>query len=257
LNCGQARGCSFFFGLTWNPKNAKQVMTLGAGSIYQMRYVAYVVLIAVFLGSSCSAGQKNDDNRMLANGPFYNAKPNSGGPANATNANSADTGANSSVPDKTITGGAVARAACMNTAVGGKRAVQKSQTFGIDFEPFKASCFVTSYNPEYGDSHMDTAYDIYKAGKKVFSFPDQFNDSTFGCWVDAVAFQDLDRDGRTDVVIVGKCSAKAGDYNENMVYINTGKTFTTNADGNNQLSDLNTTKDVIDFVEDNKQIFFK
>lgn len=144
----------------------------------------------------------------------------------------------------------------MNTAVGGKRAVQKSQTFVIDFEPFKASCFVTSYNPEYGDSHMETAYEIYKAGKKVFAFPDQFNGSTFGCWVDAVAFQDLNHDGRTDVIVVGKCSAKAGDYNENMVYVNTGKTFTTNADGNNQLSDLNTTKDVIDFVEDNKQIFF-
>lgn len=221
-----------------------------------MRYVAYVGLIVGLFGSSCSTGQKNDDNRMLANGPFYNAKPNAGVPANTANANSADSPANS-VPDKTTTGGAVARAACMNTAGGGKRAVQKSQTFAVDFEPFRASCFVTSYNPEYGDSHMETAYEIYKAGKKVFSFPDQFNGSTFGCWVDAVAFQDLDQDGRTDVVIVGKCSAKAGDYNENMVYINTGKTFTTNADGNNQLSDLNTTKDVIDFVEDNKQIFFK
>ena len=151
----------------------------------------------------------------------------------------------------------MARAACMNVDVGAKRAVQKSQTFAFDFEPYKNSCFVTSYNPEYGDIHMETAYAIYKNGKKAFSFPNQFNGSTFGCWVEAVAFQDLNRDGLTDVVVMGKCSAKAGDYNENMVYVNSGKAFTSNEDGNNQLSDFSTTKEVIGFVEDNKQIFFK
>jgi hypothetical protein len=115
---------------------------------------------------------------------------------------------------------------------------------------------VTSYNPEYGDIHMETSYDVYRSGKRIFQFPSQFNGSTFGCWVDGVGFQDLNKDGLIDVIVVGKCAAKAGDYAENMVYVNTGKAFTTREDGNNKLSDLKTVKEIIAFVEDNQQIFF-
>jgi hypothetical protein len=158
--------------------------------------------------------------------------------------------------EKLTTGNAVAKAACMTTNVGAKRAVQKSQTFAIDFEPFKGSCFVTSYNPEYGDSHMETEYGIYQAGKRIFQLPSQFNGSSYGCWVDGVAFQDLDRDGLTDIIVVGKCEAKQADYNENMVYMNTGKAFTTREDANNQLGDFKTIKEITDFVQDNQQIFF-
>lgn len=221
-----------------------------------MKFVTPVIfLLSGLLAVSCSLAKVTEDNRPPANIAAPNITGNATS-ANAQTGNSAD-GAGNSSNEKTTTGGAVARAACMNSDVGGKRAVQKGQTFAIDFEPFKGSCFVTSYNPEYGDSQMETEFGIYKAGKKIFSFPNQFNGSSFGCRVDAVAFQDLNHDRLTDVIVIGKCAAKQTDYNENMVYINTGKTFTTREDGNNQLSDFNTIKEVSGFVEDNRQIFFK
>jgi hypothetical protein len=58
------------------------------------------------------------------------------------------------------------------------------------------------------------------------------------------------------VIVVGKCAAKQADYNENMVYINTGKAFTTREDGNNQLGDFKTIKEITKFVDENQQIFF-
>jgi len=58
------------------------------------------------------------------------------------------------------------------------------------------------------------------------------------------------------VVVVGKCAAKQADYNENMVYINTGKAFTTREDSNNQLGDFKTIKEISKFVDENQQIFF-
>lgn len=134
--------------------------------------------------------------------------------------------------------------------------VYKKQTFAIDFEPFRNSCFVTSHNPEYDDPPMESEFAIYKNGKKMFDFPSQFNGVKFGCWVDAVAFQDLNDDKLTDVIVIGKCQAKMGDYNENSVYINTGKTFTTREDANTQLSEKKTVKDVVDLVKDNRSMFF-
>lgn len=131
----------------------------------------------------------------------------------------------------------------------GRKVVLKSQTFAIDFEPFRSSCFVTSHDPEYKDPPLDSEFAVYKDGQRVFSFPDQFNGVTLGCWVEAVAFQDVNRDRRTDVIVVGKCSAKSRPYNENSVYLNDGKTFATNAEANSRLSDLTTIKAVADFLQ--------
>jgi hypothetical protein len=214
------------------------------------RLLLIVLLAALFAASCGTPATRTDNNPPKANGNTT-AQTNSG----PEKTNSSDDAGAQAEAEKKTTGSAVAKAACMTVNVG-KRAVQKSQTFAIDFQPFDGSCFVTTYNPEYGDSHMESEYAIYKSGKKVFDFPDQFNGSTFGCWVDAVAFQDLNRDGLTDAIVVGKCAAKAGDYNENMVYVNTGKAFTTREDGNNKLNDLKTIKEISDFVQDNQQIFF-
>jgi hypothetical protein len=104
---------------------------------------------------------------------------------------------------------------------------------------------------------LDSQYAIYKNGKKVFDFPERFNGATFGCWVDAVSFADVNSDGRTDIIVVGKCSAKSEPYNENMVYINTGKTFETLDDVNNKVSEFKNAKDIADFVEENQQFLFK
>ncbi|MEP6848837.1 MAG: hypothetical protein ABI999_08260 [Acidobacteriota bacterium] len=218
-----------------------------------MRYLLVIAFGAAALVSSCNQPKVGDSGKPANVVPF-NASSNSADASNTEKRDDVtDSGANA--PSEK-TGNAIARAACMTTNVGGKRAVQKSQTFAVDFEPFKGSCFVTSYNPEYGDSHMETALEIYKQGKKLFSFPGQFNGSTFGCWADAVAFQDLNRDGLTDVIVVGKCAAKQSDYNENMVYMNTGKAFVTREDGNNKLADLTSVKEITNFVQDNQQIFF-
>ena len=134
--------------------------------------------------------------------------------------------------------------------------VYKKQTFAIDFEPFRNSCFVTSHNPEYADPPLESKFAIYKNGKQVFDFPTQFNGRNSGCWIDAVSFQDLNNDNKTDVIVVSKCEAKMGDYNENSVYVNDGKGFTTREDANMNLSDFTTVKQVADFVSENRSMFF-
>lgn len=150
----------------------------------------------------------------------------------------------------------VTKADCTNIDAG-DNAVLAKQTFPLDFSPFANSCFVTTYNPEYDDPPLESEYAIYKDGAKVFDFPSRFNGVEFGCWVDAVAFEDLNDDNLKDVVVAGKCSAKSGPYNENMVYANTGRDFTTSEQANSELADFKRTKEITDFVRRNKQIFFK
>lgn len=139
----------------------------------------------------------------------------------------------------------------------GDNALLKSQTFPVNFEPFSNSCFVTSYNPEYDDPPMESEIAIYKDGRKVFDFPNQFNGVMTGCWIDAVSFQDLNADGLTDVIAVGKCSAKTAPYNENVLYVNTGKAFVTDENANYKLADFKKASDVADFVKRNQNLFFK
>lgn len=153
------------------------------------------------------------------------------------------------------TAGKSATLACQ-TVDPGEYELYKKQTFAIDFEPFRNSCFVTSHNPEFDDPPMESQYAIFKNGKKVFDFPSQFNGVNFGCWIEAVSFQDLNEDKRTDVIVVSKCQAKMGDYNENTVYDNDGKGFTTREDANTQLSEFKTVKQVVDFVKENRSMFF-
>lgn len=139
----------------------------------------------------------------------------------------------------------------------GDNALLKSQTFPINFEPFRNTCFVTSYNPEYDDPPLESEIAIYKDGRKVFDFPNQFNGVLTGCWIDAVSFQDLNADGLTDIITVGKCSAKTAPYNENVLYVNTGKAFVTDENANYRLADLKKAADIADFVKKNQNFFFK
>ena len=151
--------------------------------------------------------------------------------------------------------GRMSAAAACYAVDAGKKTVLRSQTFAIDFEPYKNSCFVTSHDPQYKDPPLDSEFAIYRDGRKVFDFPDQFNGVTVGCWIEAVAFQDVNGDNLTDIVIVGKCSAKTAPYNENMVYLNNGKTFFTREDANSQLSDLKTVRDILGYIKGNPQAF--
>jgi hypothetical protein len=164
--------------------------------------------------------------------------------------------ANSARPKDVFDEIKVTKIDCASVDVG-DNAVHAKHTFAVDFAPFANSCFVTAYNPEYDDPPLESEFAIYKDGKKVFDFPSQFNGVEYGCWVESVAFEDLNGDNLKDVVVVGKCSAKSAPYNENMVYVNTGKDFTTNEDSNYKLADFKRIKDITDFVRKNQQIFFK
>lgn len=213
-----------------------------------IRAVIILVFTAAF-AASCAAPAKKSDN---ANSNSNTAKTSaSNGLEAGQNTNTASNA--SRVDNKAL---AAAKQECLETETGDD-VVMKTQTFPIDFDPFSGSCFVTTYNPEYDDPPMESHYAIYKNGKKIFDFPEQFNGATFGCRVDGVSFQDLNNDKRKEVIVVGKCSTKGGPYNENMVYINTGKAFVTRADGNNKLSDFTKIKEIADFVQDNKEIYFK
>lgn len=145
---------------------------------------------------------------------------------------------------------------CPNIKVAGKK-IDKKQTFAFDHEPFKNACFVTVHDPEYDDPPLNSGFFIYKDGKEVYKFSNQFNGVTTGCWAEAVAFQDLNEDNLTDVIIVGRCSAKTAPYNENMVYVNKGKEFTTNEEANYTLEKFKKIKDIADFVKANKEQFFQ
>jgi hypothetical protein len=133
--------------------------------------------------------------------------------------------------------------------------IDKKQTFAIDFKPFEKSCFVTFHDPEFDNPPLGSQFFIYKNGKEVFKFPEQFGEGNTTCWVDAVAFEDLNDDQLKDVIIVGKCGAKSGAYYENMVYLNNGEEFVTNADSNAETMDFSKIGQIRDFVKKNPKMF--
>ena len=157
----------------------------------------------------------------------------------------------------------------------GRKVVLKAQTFAIDFEPFKNSCFVTSHDPEFKDPPLDAEIAIFKDGKKVEAFyhgevvtiyeegkdtgrsADRTSSESLGatCWVEAVSFQDVSADHLTDAILVAKCGAKEGAYSENRIYLNNGKLFVTRPDANARLSGLGTIKQIVDYTRQNPQLF--
>ena len=195
-----------------------------------------------------------------------NSAANSGAsvPANRQNASAEKSGAGGSgssagsnqAEKKDSAERTVANADCLKTSVAGKK-VDEKQTFAFDYEPFKGACFVTLHDPEFDDPALGSEFFIYRDGKQVYKFPKPFNGVTTGCWAEGVAFQDLDEDGLTDVIIAGMCSAKTAPYSENMVYVNKGKEFTTSEDANYTLEKFKKIKDIADFVKRNKEQFFQ
>lgn len=136
-------------------------------------------------------------------------------------------------------------------------ALDKKQTFAVDFAPFEKSCFATFHDPEYTNPALGAQYFIYKNGAEAFNFPEQFNGGNATCWVDAVSFEDVNKDQLKDVIVVGKCGAKSDDYNENMVYINTGKDFKVNKDANMEMMDFSKISQIQDYVRGHQDSFAK
>lgn len=206
-----------------------------------LRYFAFFLTIFV-VASACMLPSKQQVADTTAT------------PPTSTPAPTASPAAPDSTPEETA--GKSATLICQSNDAG-ERKVYKKQTFAIDFEPFRGSCFVSTYDPQYGDDPpVQSEYAIYKNGKRVFDFPSQFNGVNFGCWPDAVSFQDLNGDKRNDVIVVGRCSGKSETYNENSVFINDGKGFTTREDANTSLGEFSTIRQIADFVKENRTMFF-
>lgn len=162
------------------------------------------------------------------------------------------------------------------TVPAGEMAVLKSQTFAIDFEPFKGSCFVTLHDPEFTDPPLGAELAIYKDGKKVEAFYEpgppisiyengkdtgrtgnRFSSVTFGatCWIEAVAFQDINDDKLTDVILVAKCGTKSGSYHDNRIYLNNGEVFVKREEANADLSDFKTIKEIVNYTKQDPRAF--
>ncbi|MBK9164182.1 MAG: hypothetical protein IPM21_09760 [Acidobacteria bacterium] len=153
-------------------------------------------------------------------------------------------------------GSKAARELCFETNTGDTDIVRE-QTFAIEFEPFKGTCFITMHNPEYDDPPLESEFAIYRGNRRVAEFPEQFNGVNFGCWIEGVGFQDLNDDQKIDAVIVAKCSGKSGEYYENMVYANDGRGFTTNLDANYKLAEFKTVKQIAEYAREHRSAFFK
>jgi hypothetical protein len=136
-------------------------------------------------------------------------------------------------------------------------ALDKKQTFAIDFAPFEKSCFAVFHDPEFTSPALGAQFFIYKNGKEILNFPEQFNGGNALCWVDAVSFEDVNDDRFKDVIVIGKCGAKSDDYNENMVYINTGKEFKINKDANMEMMDYTKISQIQDYVRKHQENFTK
>ena len=148
------------------------------------------------------------------------------------------------------------------------KALLKSQTFAIDFEPFRNSCFVTSHDPEFTDPPLNAELSVFRDGKRLEVFRGDFPVTMGhpvngepkvslppGCWVEAVAFQDVNADHLTDVIVVAKCGAKHGDFNENLVFLNNSKFLVTRQDSNYPLSEFTTIKEIVEYIKKNPKPF--
>jgi hypothetical protein len=209
-----------------------------------------ILLLGVCLAGACSSPDKTGGGPANRPGdsPTVHSVTNDSGTSNGGVPGSGGSSAANEI--------AVTKKDCEATDTS-DNALLKSQTFPVTFEPFKNTCFVTSYNPEFDDPPLESEIAIYRGNKRVFDFPSQFNGVKTGCWVEAVAFQDLNGDKLTDIIVVGKCSAKTAPYNENVLYVNTGKAFVTNENANYELADLKKAGEIADFVKRNLQLFFK
>jgi len=134
-------------------------------------------------------------------------------------------------------------------------ALDSAQTFAIEFKPFEKSCFVTFHDPAAVKPARGAQFFIYREGRSVFEFPDQFNGSNIACWVSGVSFEDLNDDKLTDIIVLGRCGESKDAYNENMVYLNNGSEFTTSVEGNLELMDFTKPAQIKEFVRKNRPMF--
>jgi hypothetical protein len=207
--------------------------------------IAIFVIAGLFAGCSMNVGTNQaaaaPSQNVATAGNTAKADTPSAGPANMTPVSK-------SAADK-----------CGPVKIPGLRFIAK-QSFAFDYKPFEGSCFVTFGSEEDmlddKDVPRGSTFHIFKDGKQVFEFPDAFAGQP-ACWVEAVAFDDLNGDGQTDVVMAGKCLAAKDSYPANAVYVNNGRGFTTKEAPNEKLGVFKTIKDIEAFVKQNQKMFFQ
>ncbi len=157
---------------------------------------------------------------------------------------------------KTESGGD--KSACLKASKEGKRLIA-DQTFVFDYEPFRKSCFVTFGSKtemmDEKDVPRGSTFHIFKDGEIVYDFEDAF-DGMPACWVEGVGFEDLNGDGKTEVIIAGSCLAAKDSYPMNAIYLNIRDDFRTYQSSNQHLENLKTVGEIKEYVKKNKDKFF-
>jgi hypothetical protein len=213
-----------------------------------MKFFTAILFLTALCSTACVFSANKEKSDSAATKPAADQTA-------ATEKSAGGAGSNrSEKKDETSKSGA--KTDCLNIKVAGKK-IDEKQTFPFDHEPFKGACFVTVHDADFDDPPLNSEFFIYQEGREAYRFPNPFNGVTTGCWAEAVAFQDLNEDGLTDVVVAGMCSAKSSPYSENMVYVNKGKEFSTSEDANYTLEKFKRIKDITDFVKANKEQFFQ
>ena len=95
---------------------------------------------------------------------------------------------------------------------------------------------------------------IYKDGEEIYEFPEQTETATYT--IEGVAFEDLNGDNLTDVIVVGSVGLKFGTAYLSQVYANNGRDFDTNSEANMKLDDFTKISEIKNFVKKNQKLFF-
>lgn len=147
---------------------------------------------------------------------------------------------------------------CPPVKQAGKRQI-KSQTFPFNFKPFTNACFVTFASLEEMLDEKDvprgSTFHIYQNGESVLDLPDAFDGQT-ACWIEGVAFKDLNADGLTDIILAGSCLGAKSSYPSNAIYVNNGEDFTTNGEANQKLENFKKLSEIEAFAKKNQGLFF-
>jgi hypothetical protein len=150
------------------------------------------------------------------------------------------------------------KSACLSAKIEGKKLIA-DQTFVFDYEPFPKSCFVTFANKEDmlddKDLPRGSTFYIFRNGEQVYDFQDAFDEQP-ACWVEGVGFEDLNGDGKTEIIIAGKCLGAKNAYPMNAVYLNIRDDFQINQQQNRLLDKFTTIGEIKNFVKKNQDKFF-
>lgn len=211
----------------------------------------FSIFALLFFASACSVSMfKGSENVQTSTTNSASPKP------SEDSAKNEDKKENKTETKKTDSSGD--KSACLKAAMDGKRLIP-SQTFVFDHEPFPKSCFVTFASKEdmldEKDVPRGSTFHIFKDGKVIYDFEDAF-DGIPACWVEGVGFEDLSGNGKTDIIIAGKCLGAKDSYPMNAIYENYQDDFRTYRSQNEALDEFTTVKQIADYAKKNRDQFF-